>query len=320
MSFKLRYNTASQEIPLGYFLDSTDGNTEETALTIANTDIKLFKAGATTLANKNSGGGTHISNGVYYAVLDATDTNTLGPMKVFVHVSGALAVELLCEVLSTQEYDRLYTTTGQLQIGLVATGTAQSATGTTLVLAAAESFADDVLNGMTLVVYGSTQGYAQVRQIIDYTNATDTATVDTWTTTPSGTITYWVFATPPAAATGTLPAVNVTQFGGANGTFASGRPEVNTTHAAGTAWGSGAITAGSIATGAITNAKFAAGAIDAAAIAADAIGASELAADAATEIANAVLAAAAADPIDANVEQINTVPLTGDGSATPFDV
>jgi hypothetical protein len=41
--------------------------------------------------------------------------------------------------------------------------------------------------------------------------------------------------------------VNVTQFGGTNGTFASGRPEVNTTHAAGTAWGSGAITAGSFA-------------------------------------------------------------------------
>ena len=50
---------------------------------------------------------------------------------------------------------------------------------------------------------------------------------------------------------------NVTQFGGAAGTFASGRPEVNTTHAAGTAWGSGAITAASIASDALTAAKFA---------------------------------------------------------------
>lgn len=65
---------------------------------------------------------------------------------------------------------------------------------------------------------------------------------------------------------------NVTQFGGSNGTFASGRPEVNTTHAAGTAWASGAITAASIAP--------------------DAIGASELAADAATEIGTAVWATA----------------------------
>ncbi len=52
-----------------------------------------------------------------------------------------------------------------------------------------------------------------------------------------------------ASATGLLPA-NVTQFGGVNGTFSGGRPEVNTTHAAGTAWGSGAITAGSFAQGA----------------------------------------------------------------------
>lgn len=51
--------------------------------------------------------------------------------------------------------------------------------------------------------------------------------------------------------------VNVAQFGGNNGTFSSGRPEVNTTHAAGTAWGSGAITAASIASNAIALAKVA---------------------------------------------------------------
>jgi len=51
---------------------------------------------------------------------------------------------------------------------------------------------------------------------------------------------------------------NVTQFGSSAGTFAGGRPEVNTTHAAGTAWGSGAITAASIAADAITDAKVAA--------------------------------------------------------------
>lgn len=45
--------------------------------------------------------------------------------------------------------------------------------------------------------------------------------------------------------------VNVEQFGGTNGTFAAGRPEVNTSHAAGTAWGSGAITAGSVAAAAL---------------------------------------------------------------------
>ncbi len=182
MTVYLRQSTASQEVPLGHFVDDTDGKTAETALTIANTDIKVWKTGATTLANKNSGGATHISGGIYYAVLDATDTDTVGPLVLFVAVSGALAVRLECDVLPANVFDARY--------------------------------GSDLLQ------------------------------------------------------------VDIAQFGNSNGTFSSGRPEVNTTHAAGTAWGSGAITAASIATDAITAAK----------IAADAIGASELAADAVAEI------------------------------------
>jgi len=86
---------------------------------------------------------------------------------------------------------------------------------------------------------------------------------------------------------GQAPA-DVTHFGGTAATTSGGRPEVNTTHAAGTAWGSGAITAGSIASDAITAAKIATGAIDADAIAADAITAAKVAADVSAEIADAV--------------------------------
>lgn len=115
MTIRLKQSTASQEVPLGYFVDSTDGNTEETALSIANTDIKLWKAGATTLANKNSGGATHISNGVYYAVLDATDTDTLGPLVIFVHVTGSLPVRLECEVMPANVYESLIAGTEWLE-------------------------------------------------------------------------------------------------------------------------------------------------------------------------------------------------------------
>lgn len=73
--------------------------------------------------------------------------------------------------------------------------------------------------------------------------------------------------------------VNVVQFGGSAGAFSGGRPEVNASHAAGTAWNSGAIGANTLASDTITAAK----------IAADAIGASELASDAAQEIADALL-------------------------------
>lgn len=108
----LRQSTASQEISLGQFLDSTDGDTEENALTIANTDIKLRKHGTTTLANKNSGGATSISNGVYHATLDATDSNTLGMLEVYIHVAGALAVKDKYMVLPAAVFDYFVLGTG----------------------------------------------------------------------------------------------------------------------------------------------------------------------------------------------------------------
>lgn len=115
----LKQSTASQEVPLGFFVDSVDGNTEKTALTIANTDIKLWKNGATTLASKNSGGGTHISNGIYYAVLDATDTNTLGPMVIYCHMTGALPVRLECCVVSANVFDSWISGTDLLDVSTV---------------------------------------------------------------------------------------------------------------------------------------------------------------------------------------------------------
>lgn len=104
----LRKATASQEILLGQFVDSVDGNTAETGLTIANTDIKLWKGGATTLASKNSGGATHISGGNYYAVLDATDTDTVGMLEVVVSVSGAMTVIRRYYVLEQAVYDAMF--------------------------------------------------------------------------------------------------------------------------------------------------------------------------------------------------------------------
>lgn len=103
----LKEATAGQVVPLGPFLDDADGNTEEVGLTINAADILIWKDGATTLAAKNSGGATHIQNGVYYATLDATDTNTVGPLSIFVHVAGALFFRLACVVLPAQVYDSL---------------------------------------------------------------------------------------------------------------------------------------------------------------------------------------------------------------------
>lgn len=105
----LRQSTASQEVMLGPFVDSTDGVTPENALTIAATDIKVFKAGATATVNKNSGGATYVtsSNGLYSAVLDATDTNTLGSGSLYVYVVGALPFKQDFTILPGAVFDSL---------------------------------------------------------------------------------------------------------------------------------------------------------------------------------------------------------------------
>ena len=70
--------------------------------------IKIWKSGATTLANKNSGGATHISNGVYFATLDATDTDTVGNIEIFIHEAGALTLVFSGYVYEEAIFDALY--------------------------------------------------------------------------------------------------------------------------------------------------------------------------------------------------------------------
>lgn len=119
MLYFLRQSTASQEIPIGPFLDDTDGKTQETALSIANTDIKIWKTGATSEVSKNSGGATHMANGRYYMTLDATDTNTLGQMEINVHVTGALPCKVCVCILSATIYDDLFSTGTSISSRLV---------------------------------------------------------------------------------------------------------------------------------------------------------------------------------------------------------
>lgn len=103
----LRQSTASQSRAIGPFVDDTDFKTAETALTIANTDIKL-RANGTTLSNKNSGGGTHQVNGMYSVTWDATDTANVGELKYSVVISGALQVFGSYWVLEEAIYDALF--------------------------------------------------------------------------------------------------------------------------------------------------------------------------------------------------------------------
>lgn len=85
--------------------------------------------------------------------------------------------------------------------GILESGTAQSATATTLVGRAAGAVADDAFNGCVLLALGSTQGYWQAAAITDTTLSSDTFTIVSWpSATPSGTITYVVIGVPNSSA------------------------------------------------------------------------------------------------------------------------
>jgi hypothetical protein len=112
----LKQSTATTLL-LGPFLDETDGKTAETALTISQSDVLLWKEGGTTLAQKNEATScTHRSNGLYTCPVNATDTNTLGTLVVSVSESGALPIRLDYEVLPANVYDSLVLGTDLLQI------------------------------------------------------------------------------------------------------------------------------------------------------------------------------------------------------------
>jgi hypothetical protein len=171
----LRQSTASQEISLGYFLDTTDGNTEETGLTIANTNISIRKGGGTTLINKNSGGATHISNGIYSAVLDATDTDTLGDLVIYCHPTGALATKLEYTVLPAASYDALITN------GLNDISTAQVNTEVDTALTDYDGPTNAEMEARTLL----SAGYASSLNLATIDGIVDAILVDTGTTLPA---------------------------------------------------------------------------------------------------------------------------------------
>jgi hypothetical protein len=217
-------------------------------------------------------------------------------------------------------------------LGITDQGTAQAVTSTTIQLRSAAAFADDEIVGGTVLITGGTTGVGQSRTITDYVSSTDTATVATWTTTPTGTITYEVFGTAAGSAGSvTISAGGITASSFANdaitaaviaadaigaselATDAVGAAELATdaigaaelaTDAIGAAeLAASAIGASEIADGGITSTEFGTGAITATVVAADAIGASELAADSitASEVAIGAIAADAfaAGAIDA---------------------
>jgi hypothetical protein len=94
---------------LGPFVDSTDGFTPETGLTIGDTDCFLSKNGAAFAAKNETTDltGTGDARGYYTCVMNTTDTATLGALRVHVYVAGALPVWQDFMVVPASSYDAL---------------------------------------------------------------------------------------------------------------------------------------------------------------------------------------------------------------------
>jgi len=105
----LKQSTAAT-VKLGPFIDDSDGKTAETALTIAQADIRLSKNGGDFAQTNNTAGATHDENGYYDIPLNATDTGTLGRLRVAVSKSGALPVWQDFLVVTANVYDTLCST------------------------------------------------------------------------------------------------------------------------------------------------------------------------------------------------------------------
>lgn len=213
----LKGNT-SATLKLGPFLDSTNGNDTETALTISQADVRLSKNGGDFAQKNDTGSCTHDELGYYDCPVNATDTNTYGRLRVAVHEAGALAVVQDYMVLPEPVYDSLFPSASGNPLpifGILDWGTAQASAAGTFVHRSGLNLANDIPNGSVEYVYSGT-GAGQMRIMHDFTNADDTASISpSWVTTPDGTSLYVTIGAPPAPTnSAALPAVNVEALGG----------------------------------------------------------------------------------------------------------
>jgi hypothetical protein len=126
----LRQSTAV-DIPLGPFVDYADGYTAKSGLTISQSDVRLKKGAAAWAAVNESTSASHEENGYYEKALDATDTNTVGPLRIA--VSEALTLPICQDyfVLEEAVYDALFaaSATGALPVASGGITTASFAAG-----------------------------------------------------------------------------------------------------------------------------------------------------------------------------------------------
>ncbi len=103
-------------LKIGPFLDEDDQKTAETGLTITQADVRLSKNGANIAQKAETTACTHDELGIYGCPIDATDTDTLGRLVLWVHESGASPVRHEYTVIPAGIYNSLIAYTALISV------------------------------------------------------------------------------------------------------------------------------------------------------------------------------------------------------------
>lgn len=103
-------------IVLPRMVDDTDGKTPETALTLAQSAIRLSKNSGAFAQKNDATSCSHLENGFYSCPLNSTDTGTLGLLTVAAIGTGALPVERTYVVVPANVYDSIVAGTDWLPV------------------------------------------------------------------------------------------------------------------------------------------------------------------------------------------------------------
>lgn len=180
---------------MGPMLDSTDGNTEETALTFNAADVKLSKNGGALAAKNEATNPSHDANGQWTVTGDATDSNTLGHLRAYAHVAGALYMQRDFFVLPAAVYDAIQSNPLLFDLLTKAvtswhSGTAQAGAAGSITFAAGASAVTDFYKGGWVFIHAGT-GAGQGKKVSAYNGTTKVASVaDNWATNPDNTSQY----------------------------------------------------------------------------------------------------------------------------------
>lgn len=114
MATLLKQSTAATII-LGPFVDSVTGVDPETLLSLTQAKIRLSKNAAAFAQKSETTTASHMENGYYSVALNATDTGTLGRLRVAVNETGALPVWQDFMVVPSNVYESMVTGTEFLE-------------------------------------------------------------------------------------------------------------------------------------------------------------------------------------------------------------